>query len=66
MGGQMPPLATPLFSVPYAYGCTVRVYAYGMYHTRMVQNTHNILWYRTDIVPAPVINVNGYFTGTSP
>ena len=29
-------------AIPYAYGCTVRVYAYGMYHTRTVRNTRTV------------------------
>ena len=28
--------------IPYAYGCTIWVYAYGMYHTRTVQNTRAV------------------------
>jgi len=28
--------------IPYAYSYTVRVYVYGMYHTRMVRYTHAV------------------------
>ena len=59
-------------AIPYAYGCTICIYAYGMYHTRTVRNmrmVHNTIIvigvsFVTAIIPfsfvvfaAPIISV---------